>query len=438
MTTTWPARTLHSALWTLVFLLPVKFGGLVLLPDRPASSDDWWLARWPLEIAIVLTFVWAAVAIVAAWRERGVALGGWAWLPLAWFASQWLSASVSPWPARAWSVAAFFSVAVVFFFIGWWPKENERRYQTVLGALVAATVVVCLAALHQHFGGFEEALRYAKEHPESVSPEVRANLAAVQGKLAQNRVFGTLFYSNTLAGYLILVAAPVCYWIWRFFRKRMEGNERVVRVVSAALTAVFAAALLWCLLLTRSKGGFLMLALALAGGLALCTRVNWRWRAGVLSALLAVGAVFFGTQGARRGLETLEARGDYWQAGMAMIVEQPWVGGGPGTFGKRYVERRRPDSEPTLLAHNNFLQQWTDSGVVGFASFTALWVGALWYGARRLRTGPFDPLAWTTWIGLAAWTGHNLVDFDLYVAAVAWPAFLMAGWMLRPAQPPDD
>jgi hypothetical protein len=24
-----------------------------------------------------------------------------------------------------------------------------------------------------------------------------------------------------------------------------------------------------------------------------------------------------------------------------------------------------------------------------------------------------------------------LVDFDLYVAAVAWPAFLMAGWMLR-------
>ncbi|MFA5190741.1 MAG: O-antigen ligase family protein [Verrucomicrobiia bacterium] len=438
MTTTWLMRTLHGALWTMVFLLPVKFGGLVLLPDRPANPADWCLSRWPLELAIVFAFVWAAVAVVAAWRQRGVALGGLAWLPLVWFASQWLSASVSLWPARAWAVAAFFSVAAIFFFIGWWPKENERRYRTVLGALVAATVLVCVVALHQHFGGFEEALRYAREHPESVPPEVRANLAAVQGKLAQDRVFGTLFYSNTLAGYLILIAAPVCCWFWGFIRERMEGGERVVRVVSAALTAAFAAIVLWCLLLTRSKGGFVMLALALAGGLALCRHVNWRWRVGVLSVLLAVGAIFFGIQGARRGMETLEARGDYWQAGVAMIAEQPWLGGGPGTFGKRYVERRRPDAEPTLLAHNNFLQQWTDSGVIGFASFTALWVGALWCGARRLRAGPFDPLEWATWIGLAAWTGHNLVDFDLYVAAVAWPAFLMAGWMLRPTSLTTD
>ena len=425
------SRLINTALWLLVFLLPVKFGGLVLLPDRPASLADWCLSRWPLDLAVVFAFVWAAVAIVAAWRQRAVSLGGWAWLPLVWFASQWLSASVSPWPERAWPVAAFFSVAAVFFFIGWWPAEDERRHRTVLGALAAATAAVCAVALHQHFGGFEEALRYAREHPESVPPEVRANLGAVEGKLAQGRVFGTLFYSNALAGYLILVAAPVCCWLWQFLRERMEGGERAVRIVSAALTAVFAAVALWCLLLTRSKGGFAMLALALAGGLALCGRVNWRWRVGALAALLALGAVFFGAQGARRGAETLEARGDYWRAGVAMIAEQPWLGGGPGTFGKRYVERRRPDAEPTLLAHNNFLQQWTDSGVIGFASFAALWIGALWRGARRLRSGPFDAPAWAAWVGLAAWTLHNLVDFDLYIAAVAWPAFLMAGWMLR-------
>jgi O-antigen ligase len=198
-----------------------------------------------------------------------------------------------------------------------------------------------------------------------------------------------------------------------------------------ALTVAFAMMVLWCLLLTRSKGGFAMLAVAMAGGLALCGRVDWRWRAGALAAMVAIGALFFGLQGARRGTETMEARLNYWRAGVAMIVEQPWLGGGPGTFGKRYVERRPPDAEPTLLAHNNFLQQGTDSGIIGFASFSALWIGVLWRGARRLRTALFDPLAWTTWIGLAAWTAHNLVDFDLYVAAVAWPAFLMAGWMLR-------
>ena len=425
------SRFINTALWLLLFLLPVKFGGLVLLPDHPANPVEWCLSRWPLELAIVWVFVWAAAAIGATWRQRGVSLGGWAWLPLVWFASQWLSASVSLWPARAWSVSAFFSVAVVFFFIGWWPAENGRRYRMALGALTAATALVCAVAFHQHFGGFEETLRYAREHPESVPPEVRANLAAIQGKLAQGRVYGTFFYPNALAGYLILMAAPACGWLWRFLRERLEGNERVVRAVSVALTAMFAAAMLGCLLLTRSKGGFAMLALALAGGLVFCARVSWRWRAGALAALLAIGAVFFGVQGARRGVETMEARGDYWRAGVEMIVEQPWLGGGPGTFGKRYAGRQRPDAESTRLAHNNFLQQWTDSGVAGFASFTALWMGVLWQGARRLRAGPLDPLAWATWVGLAAWTLHNLVDFDLYIAAVAWPAFLMAGWMLR-------
>lgn len=114
-----------------------------------------------------------------------------------------------------------------------------------------------------------------------------------------------------------------------------------------------------------------------------------------------------------------------------MIAETPWLGGGPGTFGLRYRELRPEGAEWTRLAHNNYIQQWTDSGVAGFAAYTLLWGAALWRGARRLRAGRFEPMAWAVWVGLAAWTAHNLVDFDLYVAAVAWPAFLMAGWMLR-------
>ncbi len=429
------SRFIHGALWLLVFLLPVKFGGLVLLPDRPAHPADWCFSRWPLELAVVFILVWAIVAMGAAWRQGGAAPGRWAWLPLLWLASQGLSAGVSAWPARAWLVTVFFSVATIFFFIGWWPAENERRYRVVLGALALATGLVCVAALQQHFGGFEEALRNLRDHPEDMPLELRAHRAAVEGKLAQGRVFGPMFYSNTLAGYLILVGAPVCVGLWRFLRERMEGGERVVRMARVALTAAFAAGMLWCLLLTKSKGGFAMLALAMAGGLWLCRCVNWRWRIGVLAALLAVGAVFFGMQGLRRGTATLEARGDYWRAGITMIAEQPWLGGGPGTFGLRYVEHRRADAEPTRLAHNNFLQQWTDSGIIGFASFAALWIGALWCGAARLRTTPFDPLTWSTWVGVAAWTGHNVVDFDLYSAAVAWPAFLMAGWLLRDIPP---
>ena len=59
------SRLINIALWLLVFLLPVKFGGLVLLPDRPANFAEWCFSRWPLELAVVFVFVWAAAAIGA-------------------------------------------------------------------------------------------------------------------------------------------------------------------------------------------------------------------------------------------------------------------------------------------------------------------------------------------------------------------------------------
>ena len=39
------SRLINIALWLLVFLLPVKFGGLVFLPDRPANFAEWCFSR---------------------------------------------------------------------------------------------------------------------------------------------------------------------------------------------------------------------------------------------------------------------------------------------------------------------------------------------------------------------------------------------------------
>ena len=483
----WLTRALDGALWLLVFLLPVKFGGLIIIPDRPETFVDWQLGRWPLELAIGWALLWVALALLRSRRRkeadslradvrppihepRGTGIlpvvepatrntgkmpvarllvhgrdaptycwwsslhvGGYSLFAatvLLWLAAQWLAAAASPWPSRAVSVAIFFTATAVFFWIGFAGGADER-YWRILGALTVGMVVVCGVALHQHFIGFPQTLRDASDAAGTLSPELRERLPDLMAKLRQGRVFGTLYYPNSLAGFLILVGPPACCWLWLFLRRRLEGGERLVRWTSAVAAVVLACMALWCLLLTESKGGFLMLALALVAGLIFCRPIPVRWRIGVLAALVMLGAVWFGAAGLRRGVETIEARGDYWRAGLAMIAEQPWLGSGPGTFGLRYVKHRQADAEWTRLAHNNYLQQWTDSGILGFASYAALWIAALWLGAQRLRREPFDWLTWATWVGLAAWVGHNLVDFDLYIAAIAWPSFLMAGWMLN-------
>ncbi|MCX7824715.1 MAG: hypothetical protein N2689_04070, partial [Verrucomicrobiae bacterium] len=86
------SRLLDSALWLLVFLLPVKFGGLVIMPDRPETFSEWWLGRWPVEIAIACALLWVAVAFFHSRRremtETLPRVGGYGafWLLLLWLA----------------------------------------------------------------------------------------------------------------------------------------------------------------------------------------------------------------------------------------------------------------------------------------------------------------------------------------------------------------
>jgi hypothetical protein len=54
----------------LVFLLPVKFGGLIIMPDRPETFVDWWLGRWPAEIAIAGVLLWVALALFCRRRRK--------------------------------------------------------------------------------------------------------------------------------------------------------------------------------------------------------------------------------------------------------------------------------------------------------------------------------------------------------------------------------
>ena len=53
--------------------------------------------------------------------------------------------------------------------------------------------------------------------------------------------------------------------------------------------------------------------------------------------------------------------------------------------------------------------------------------GAAWVLARRRLD---DPVLIAVRLGLLAWALQGFVEFGLYIPALAWPAWLMLGWLL--------
>jgi O-antigen ligase len=96
------------------------------------------------------------------------------------------------------------------------------------------------------------------------------------------------------------------------------------------------------------------------------------------------------------------------------------------------------------LAHNDYLEQASDSGLPGFLVYTVFIVSALvWTFPRQGRppsTGAQDWLVFAIWLGVLEWSLQGLVEFGLYIPALAWPAFGFLGWLLarragsRPAE----
>jgi O-antigen ligase len=147
-----------------------------------------------------------------------------------------------------------------------------------------------------------------------------------------------------------------------------------------------------------------------------------------------------------RGATSVSARFDYWRAAGQTVLEHPLVGTGPGTFAIPYQKIKRPESEMSRLVHNDYLEQASDSGLVGFVTYAAFILGALLLGFPRPWALPAPPGAdslsqnppptapdWITcclWLGALGWALQSLLEFGLYIPALAWPAFTFMGLLL--------
>ena len=243
-------------------------------------------------------------------------------------------------------------------------------------------------------------------------------------KFAKGRVSGTLVYPNALAQIILLlwpVALVLAFGATRPFRP-------LVRLAAIMLTCgLGGAAFFW----TGSKLGWLI-GIAVAGlGLL---RLDWPKRfkfaavAGVLVLGLGIFAVRFHHYFAA-GATSAGARFDYWRAAVQTTAAHPWFGTGPGTFQRPYAQLKSPASEMARLAHNDYLEQFSDSGIPGGVAYAAwIFLALAGLGRKLWRSG--DHFSFAIFLGLLGWFAQGFGEFGLFVPALAWTAFTLLGCLL--------
>jgi O-antigen ligase len=111
-------------------------------------------------------------------------------------------------------------------------------------------------------------------------------------------------------------------------------------------------------------------------------------------------------------------RSQIWQANLDMIEDRPLLGWGYGNYRKfrdPYYQRY-PEADTTAHAHNNFLQMWVDTGIVGLGTFLFLFWIVLRAGwqAYRLLPPTEEPLRCLALGGVLAVVGFLLGGLTQY------------------------
>ena len=428
-----------------------KFGNPVILDARfttPQSLGESqpWPPRWGLWCLLPV----ALLGLGPAWARRfRVFASPWLWaLPLAWFAWQLAAAARSVDGTLTALTLPQLGGCLLCYFLGLWGLGTDRAFRLLLIGLLAAFAVCLVRASHQQFFEFPQDKRTLLEGERTgwtnFAPEAIAQMKSdgviittngldklspmIRQKYDKARAYGTLIYPNGLAG-AVLLLLPVT------LTAAVAGTRgfRPLTRYGAIGLAVFLG--LGSLLWSGSKSGWLI-ALGVAGVAAFRRPwpVRWKW-AGFL-VLMVLGLTAFGLrfrQYFASGATSVGARFDYWRAASRNTSEHPWFGSGPGTFQRPYARLNRPESEMARLAHNDYLEQFSDSGIPGGVTYVA-WIALLLATIGRQAWREPQPLRFAVFLGLLGWFVQGFTEFGLYIPALAWPAFALAGSLLNPSQ----
>jgi len=438
---------LYALLFGLFLGLTIwKFGNPVILDQKitpPASLSEVWTDAWPthwinwLLLPLVLAGGWLALA----GKRRWLATHRLWLLPLLWFGWQLLSAKHTVDAFLTTTTLWQFGGCVSCYFIGALVLGREHGLRWLLIGVLAAFAFCLVRAVDQRLFEFPESRQMLVEGERTgwtnIPPEMLLEMKhdgtvittngvdvanpAILTRVARNRVMGTFVYPNALAG-AILLLLPVSLALAFNSTRQLKPPIRWAVIVMTCLLGGLG--LFW----SGSKAGWLI-AMALAGiwlfRLNGSTRLKWAMLTTVLLIGLAVFALRFHNY-FTAGATSVGARFDYWRAAAQTTRDHPLFGTGPGTFQRPYAQIKSPGAEMARLAHNDYLEQFSDSGIIGGIGYV-MWISLalMTVGQRAWRGGGY--LQFSLFLGLLGWFAQEFVEFSLFVPALAWTAFTLLG-----------
>jgi O-Antigen ligase len=436
----------------------LKFGNPVILDAKitsPVSLSDFFNDAWPTHWAnwILLPLALAGTAFAFTQKLRWPA-NQWLWrLPLLWFGWQLFSATRTVDANLTATTLWQFFGCVACYFIGAFLFGRGRVLIWLLIGVLAAFTFCLVRAVDQRLFEFPQnhqtLIEGEHENWTNLPPELflemkRENIIvttngadvanpAILTKFAKGRVSGTLVYPNALAG-VILLLLPVSLTLAFNSTKRLRPS---VRAAVIALTCFLGgAAFFW----TGSKLGWLVGMAVIAIYLF---RLKWRVRLKfvTLSIVVVFGLGIFAVRFHNyfaAGATSMGARFDYWRAAIQTTINHPLLGTGPGTFQRPYATIREelaiknPQTklpEMARLAHNDYLEQFSDSGiVVGICYLIWIVLSLAIIGRRVWRSD--NLMSFAIFIGLLGWFAQGLGEFGLFIPALAWTAFTLLGCLI--------
>jgi O-antigen ligase len=195
----------------------------------------------------------------------------------------------------------------------------------------------------------------------------------------------------------------------------LAEGDRDQRLLFGIFAAIFASASV----LAFSRGGWLGL-FAVAVGLALATRRRRLWLGGIAAAMLGLALVpsishrvtdfVLSSQG-----RTLDGRTPLWGESVKMLAAHPLFGAGLSGFVQRVADT---DGVRVYVIdpHNIFLNFWSETGLLGLASFGAIFTAMAvinWRGWRD-SDSEWRPLHLGLLLAMLAIFVHGLVDVPYF------------------------
>ncbi len=344
--------------------------------DRSSPSTNWDGLRWPMGVGFIL-LGWITLATLAVYGRgnlRYAVNGLWQWF--------------------GWALTT-----LVLFHL----CQRRQVGEGLQRLMVALAWLVVIHGLYQVTISLPADRIRFRENPQEVlreagvvnAPPGSSSYLLFERRLQDNSPTGPFALTNSLAGFLIPWTLVLIARALRPVGPR-EGSS-----ADRLLSSLIALCLLVCLIATKSRTGWIALAIGMVAILLSHRAVlrGWSRQANQRGQLvmfatmvvLASGLVVWGLQRWDPKLlgeagRSFAYRAEYWTGTLRIITEHPWMGIGLGNF-QSYYAAYKPilASETVADPHNFLLETWATTGLVGFASVSFL---ILWLLRVLLSEGP--------------------------------------------------